>query len=185
MAKRLSLLGILLGIVMGCASTSTTLPPVDLTEAVRGHDPVQGPGKVFETIDEAAIDGLAWCYLNSRGEQPQRIRGGSVRPVPSGGYTYEEVVTAQRFTPDRIQVRVMPTDVGYFIHVPGPEQLSNETHSRAHRKNVDKRDPLHRPSYILTPRLRVQLYEGDGDERRVAIMDRGELRDLVRRVEQD
>ncbi len=182
MAQRLHLIGMLLGIAMGCATVPIHVAPVDLAESVRTHEPIYGPGMVFETMDEAAIDGLAWCYLKSRSEKLQRVRGGSVRPVSTGGYRYDEVVTARGIKPYRIEIRVKPTDVAYFIHVPGPGILKNESHSRVHRKNVDQRDPLHRPSYLLTPHLRVQRYEGDGEERRVAILDRRELRELVRRA---
>ncbi len=182
MAKRPYLLGMLLGIAMGCATAPMPVAPVDLAEAVWAHDPVQGPGTVFETIDEAAIDGLAWCYLRSRGEEPMRVRGGSLRPVATGGYAYEEIVTTRARDPYRVRIRVKPTDVAYFIHIPGPDRRDNESHSRVHRANVDKRDPLHRPSYLLTPFLRVQRYEGGGEERRVAILDRRELRELIRRA---
>lgn len=190
MAKRHLLLGLFLGIAMGCATAPVLEAPAELGEAVRTRlsndpliEPIQGPGTTFETIDEAAIDGLAWCYLKSRGERPVRVRGGSVRPVPSGGYAYDEIATARAIRPYRLWIRVEPTDVAYFIHVPGPGSRENESHSRVHRANVDRRDPLHRPSYLLTPRLRVQVYRGAGEELRLAVLDRSELRELVRRAE--
>ena len=96
MAKRHGLLA-MAGLALGCA-TAPLSGPVDLGEAVRTHEPVYGPGMAFETIDEAAIDGLAWCYLKSRREKDQRVRGGSVRPVLAGGYTYDEIATARAST---------------------------------------------------------------------------------------
>ena len=177
------LIVILAGWALACASTPAAPSGVevqDLGEVVRAHEPVLGPGTVFETVADAAIDGLAWCYLNSRKDDQQRVRGGSIHPVENG-YTYDTVVSAPTWRPDRVQILVKPGDVAYFIQIPAPGTRQDEHHSQVHRDNVDELDPLHRPSYLLTPRLNVQVYTGEGQENQVATLDARELRELARR----
>jgi hypothetical protein len=66
--------------------------------------------------------------------------------------------------------------VAHFQHYPaanaGPRSQVYERHSRQQRRVVDELDPLHRPSYLLTPSLRVVAYRGQGEEPEVAQLQR-------------
>ncbi len=56
-----------------------------------------------------------------------------------------------------------PRMIAHFATYPKGSLLENrmnERHSAHDRKNVDQRDPLHRPAFILTPSLDVKSYMG-------------------------
>jgi hypothetical protein len=69
---------------------------------------------------------------------------------------------------------LLSRDVAHFHTYPrGGVQVDrlNEAHSPNDRANVDLRDPLRRPSYILTPSLRVQRYDAKSGEKLVGRID--------------
>ena len=82
----------------------------------------------------------------------------------AGGYTYERVYTASSHNPMVVFFPLAPEAVAHFRHYPIRGQRAidraNETHSPADLRVVDKTDPLHRPSYLLTPSLKVRVYAG-------------------------
>ena len=126
-------------------------------------DAVQGHGYVFESVDQAAVDALALAHQNSLASgRPRLSRGGTIVAV-EGGYTYHELVVAAPGAPDSLRLQLHPDAVAHFHTYPsqgkGLDRL-NETHSPADRRVVDQSDSRHRPSYILTPSLRVVVYRG-------------------------
>ena len=92
-----------------------------------------------DTVDEA-IDTPDFFMPSSDAAFMQTVRvplGRFPREVlEATGYAYEEIVTARASDPYRVRIRVKPTDVAYFIHIPGPDRRDNESHSRVHRSNV-------------------------------------------------
>jgi len=130
----------------------------------------QGPGTVFESVEAAAIDGLAFAHSRQLESRNKRVsRGGAVVPV-KGGFTYGELDVAKPGAPDMIRLRLPKSALAHFHTYPtqnsGADRL-NESHSKADRALVDYRDSQKRPSYVLTPSLRVVLYRGREVARRM------------------
>jgi hypothetical protein len=125
----------------------------------------RGPGALFASIEAAAVDGLAWSHELQRAARNQRLsRGGTVFAV-DGGYTYGELVVAHPATPDKLELKLGKSAVAHFHTYPSQGRRvdrTNESHSRADRWVVDRIDSKQRPSYILTPSLRVVAYHGRG-----------------------
>jgi hypothetical protein len=123
----------------------------------------QGPGTIFSTVESAVVDGLAYAHKAQLESSDQRIsRGGAILPL-NGGYTYRALDVASASSPDRVPLRLPESAVAHFHTYPwqtAPANRSNESHSEADRSVVDYRDSKHRPSYVLTPSLRVVSYEG-------------------------
>ncbi len=131
----------------------------------------KGPGAVFASVEEAAVDGLLTAYLQSAGERDasRRTRGGTIHPV-EGGFTYGPIVVASSDVPDRVALRFKQTDVARFHTYSKPASVENRLmrrHTAADRARVD-RDPDRRPSYVLAARLSVWRYDGGDRETLVA-----------------
>lgn len=126
----------------------------------------RGPGHVFATPEEAAIDALAYCYLLSRGEYPdqRRMRGGAVQPSGSG-FSYAEPAAERSSSGDKLRYRLRPTDVAHFQHHPdGRVQYGpGRSPEREARRLVTRRDPAGRPLYRLTPKRFVQVFTRDAE----------------------
>ncbi len=123
----------------------------------------QGPGWVFPSIEAAAIDGLAHAHQVAAESGKRRLsRGGTIVAVEDG-FSYGALISARAMSPDLLRVRLDEQSVGHFHTYPsqrGRIDRRNETHSRADRAVVDRHDSGHRPSFILTPSLRVVAYRG-------------------------
>lgn len=173
LVSSLMLLGLLAG--SGCA-ISASAPDLVATRAEVQPLRPRGPGAVFESADAAAIDGLWLAYLETLEQDragTQRARGGTVFPV-AGGFSYTPLVAAREATPGRVPLVLKPADVAHFHSYPRADahrNRINETHSPNDRANVDQRDPLRRPSYVLTPSLRVRRYDALRRETRIARID--------------
>ena len=132
------------------------------------HKTPEGPGTLFASIDGAASDALSWAHqLQREGRSPRLSRGGTIVAV-EGRYTYGELVTARRSAPDKLVLELGVSAVAHFHTYPrqgGPIDRRNESHSRADRWVVDRLDSQRRPSYILTPSLRVVAYHGRAEAR--------------------
>lgn len=130
----------------------------------------QGPGTVFDSVEAAAIDGLAFAHMRQLESRNKRVsRGGAVVAVKSG-FTYGNLDVAKPGSPDRIRLRLPKKALAHFHTYPTQNSRadrSNESHSRGDRALVDYRDSQHRPSYVLTPSLRVVLYRGREMARRM------------------
>ena len=123
----------------------------------------QGPGTVFDTVKAAVIDGLAYAH-NQQAESCSKCvsRGGAVVPV-EGGFTYGSLDVASSASPDRVPLRLPKSALAHFHTYPSQRpglDRKNESHSKADRSVVDSRDSRHRPSFVLTPSLRVVAYRG-------------------------
>jgi len=125
----------------------------------------RGPGVVYDSIEAAAVDGLAYSHKVARENRHRgRMYGGTVYAVP-GGFTYSEVAHASDDEPFRLSHRLRKIDVAQFHTYPRTADLEqnmlNEAHSSEDQQSVDRQDPLHRPLFILTPRLVVRTYRGE------------------------
>ena len=130
---------------------------------------VRGPGAVFETISAAATDGLAYSYLRAHEfHVPGRVHAGTIRAVEGGGYTYDGVVEAPWWDPNHVAYKLGKNDVAHFHTYPSDRERkinrANERHSSKDRRVVDELDPLHRPSFVLTPSLQIRAYMGANKE---------------------
>jgi hypothetical protein len=129
-------------------------------------DPL-GPGKVFETVEAAAIDGLAYARKVSMKSRNARLsRGGTIYSVENG-YAHGRLVSARAEAPDQLRVKLGKAAVAHFHTYPAQYGLldrRNETHSRADRAIVDVYDSKHRPSFVLTPSLRIMVYRGEAND---------------------
>ena len=126
----------------------------------------QGPGTVFPSIEDAAIDALIYAYLHAEAARDQRMRGGTIHPTP-GGYTYDEVIVASRVDPSAISYRLKPQDVARFHLYAEPVRLDNripEEPTDSDRRSVRFWDPLHRPLYVLHPSFVVRVLRGSTGE---------------------
>jgi hypothetical protein len=126
----------------------------------------EGPGALFTSIDAAAIDALAYAYLQARGAcDPEFMRGGTIHPVGEGYYSYGEIHRANRWDLHRISYILKPQDVARFHLYPVNRDNAinriNERPSRVDLRSVRAVDPLHRPLYILHPSLAVRAYRGE------------------------
>ena len=140
---------------VGCAFQSGTRAP---TISARG------PGQVFPTIEAAAYDALAYSHLLSKETRaPSRSLGGSIYRI-DGGFSYEQPSQASLIQPHVVPYQLKATDVGHFHTYPKhPDHTINRIRdkiSAPDRHVVDRQDPLHRPSYFLTPKLQIKVYRG-------------------------
>jgi hypothetical protein len=140
-------------------------PPLDLE--------ARGPGVVFDSIEEAAVDALTFCYVEAReAGDLDRMRAGTIRRSGSG-YTYGEIHVANPRQQRRIEYVFSAQDVARF-HVYPPHadrdvNRSSERLSAKDRRSLNVIDPLHRPLYVLHPSLAIRAYRGaDGEILEVA-----------------
>jgi len=165
---RASLFAMVLG-SLACAGM-----PTQLTELIPGPSAEftgqmtlepSGPGAVYATPQQAAMDALAWCYLESR-ERPldtRRARGGTIHVV-EGGYSYDTPDLENRAS-GLLAYRMGPRDVAHFRHYPVRRSAMRGFRSVDHEAHrlVDQVDPVSRPFYFLTPERGLHVYEGTQD----------------------
>jgi hypothetical protein len=125
----------------------------------------QGPGTVFFSVEAAAYDALSYSYLQSRADhKPAHSMGGTIYSV-AGGFSYTSPLRAKKFSPDEVVYPLRPEDVGHYHTYPRHwdrrVNVIREKFSRFDRSVVNSIDPLRRPSFILTPKLKVKVYRGD------------------------
>ncbi|MFK7895807.1 MAG: hypothetical protein AB8G23_08235 [Myxococcota bacterium] len=148
----------------------------ETTAAVQRMDP-SGPGTVFESIEAAASDALVYSYLVSRSNRVTtgEIRGGAIFPT-EGGFSYDEPARSSDGASGRLRYRLQPTDLAHYRQFPadartGVISATGNLHVDD-RRVVDRRDPLKRPLYYLTPKRRIKVYlgtqEGDRNLGRIA-----------------
>jgi len=164
----ISILVLTAALALGCAqlpqlpanlAAGLKTPPIELS--------ARGPGAIFDTIDAAAVDALAYGYLQAReAGDLQRMRAGTIRRS-GAGYTYDEIHVAKRWSARHIQYRVRVDDVARFhvypLHTDREINSINERLSALDRRSVSVIDPLHRPLYVLHPSLAVRAYRADQD----------------------
>lgn len=132
------------------------------SETSTGFAP-NGPGYIFTSVDAAAVDALALAHQEQVRSKNPRLSQGGVIVAEGGGFTYREIQTARPGAPDALRLRMGSKVVGHFHTYPTQgrrQDRRNETHSPADRWVVDRLDSRGRPSYVLTPSLRVVVYRG-------------------------
>ena len=142
----------------GCAGLRPTQQQDAISLAPRG------PGFVFQSIEDAAVDALAFSYLDARRSgQRDLMYGGAIVQV-GGGFSYREVRTADEESAAQVRIKLGQADVARFHAYPQSEDRRlnrlNERISRKDRRSVDLIDPAHRPLFVLTPKLAVRVYRG-------------------------
>lgn len=157
---RVGLISLVAIAALGCAAGSGPMH-------ARANDRVvapMGPGHVFASAEDAALDALAYSHLASRRSERAAglARGGTVRAV-AGGFRYDEPVTAP-VGEKRLRYRLGREDVLHYRHYPrssrGQSELGAGGLAQRDRRVVDRRDPLGRPVYFMTPGRVVQVYAG-------------------------
>lgn len=185
-------LGCANGSLLGAAAPSSASETVNLTAQSSSTGDVEllqvspsGPGTVFETPEAAAVDALAYSYLATRRviAQQRRARGGAIVQV-EGGYSYAEPDVARDASASTLRYRLAPTDVAHFRHDPRPNNphggLTSRSLDRKTRRFVDRRDPMQRPFFFMTPERFVGLYTGaDVGVQTLARVQRATDRDAV------
>jgi hypothetical protein len=143
------------------ASTTFATAPLQLE--------AKGPGALFTSIDDAAVDALTYAYLQAQAAcDPEFMRGGTIHPVDGGYYSYGETHRANRGSLHKISYILKPQDVARFHLYPVNRDTAvnriNERPSRVDRLSVSAVDPLHRPLYILHPSHSIRAYRGEGSD---------------------
>jgi hypothetical protein len=158
------LLGLTLAtLASGCAGSVAPREPA-LGKLASDH-PTRGPGAVFATIEEAALDALAWSRANGRLTDRRRLRIGTIQRRP-GGYAYSAPLrsrtTVDSSAPLNVRFRLESEDVATFVLHPRSGRRSvdrrNESATPDERRLVDELDPRHRPIFVLTPSRKVIRY---------------------------
>jgi hypothetical protein len=162
---RIIVLGLIAALAtLGCAKMSHLL--ADLKNELQLE--ALGPGTVFPSIEEAAVDALIYTYLRASDENDtERMRAGTIYSVDTG-YSYGEIHVASGLLSHRISYPLKKQDVARFHMYPLSENRDdrriNERASQADRRSVAVEDPLHRPLFILHPSLVVREYHGKNHE---------------------
>jgi hypothetical protein len=144
---------------IGCANSSRWADRLAMEPA--------GPGIVFDSVDAAAVDGLAYAYLTARQTGKSHLaHGGTILRV-DGGFIYAPLNVANERSPVTLRQTLKPNAVAHFRTYPRSwetrQNRLNEKISHSDRRNVDSEDPLHRPFFVLTPRLIVKAYHGESE----------------------
>ena len=139
-------------LAIGCATPSTP------------RESFQGPGGLFSSLDAAAVDALVYAHRRAHATgRDHLIHAGVLRAV-DGGFTYDGLEVASERT-QRVSLALTADTVAHFLTYPRSgdrtEDRLHEQLSASDRDNVDRRDPLHRPAYVLTPSMAVRVYRGE------------------------
>jgi hypothetical protein len=138
--------------------------------------PAEGPGSVFFTVEEAALDAMAYAHTKRFPAGRPDLLAGTIHRV-DGGFSYAPPTASDRhsaLSPSTTRIRLAPDDVAsYLVYTKrNNRQIDrrNETLSRKTRRIVDEVDPMRRPIYLLTPSLNVVTYDG-GQPQSIARLD--------------
>jgi hypothetical protein len=153
---RCTVLGLFVALATsGCAEVSHFLTAFDTGLQLQAL----GPGAVFPTIEDAAVDALSYTYLMARNEKDiEHMRAGTIYSVDTG-YSYGEIHAARNMLTEQVSYPLRRQDVARF-HMYPLSIRKNERVSQADRRSVDVTDPLHRPLFILHPSLEIREYRG-------------------------
>jgi hypothetical protein len=156
-------------LAVGCAQisplssdfiTGLKSPPLELE--------ARGPGAVFDSVEEAAIDALTYSYLQARETgEIARMRAGTIRRS-GAGYTYGEIHVASQRLNRQIEYVLSGQDVARFHvyprHSDRSVNRSSERLSAKDWRSLNVIDPLHRSLYVLHPSLAIRAYHGGESE---------------------
>ena len=140
--------------------TALKTPPLELE--------ARGPGAVFNSVEAAAVDALAFCHLQARATgNAELMRAGTIERS-GAGYTYREIHVANPLDQRRIEYLFAPEDVARFHvyprHTDRDVNRSSERLSAKDWRSVNVIDPHHRSLYVLHPSLAIRAYHGDDSE---------------------
>jgi hypothetical protein len=183
MNRSLLVLRVLPPTLMALLGLACAGPPHLAPASEVGRSPLeaQGPGRVFGSIECAAVDALIYVHLQAQVTGDRGMRGGTIYAT-EGGYSYDEIITE---TPPRkgttytgLSYTLKPRDVARF-HIYAESRLEIGTAaqvmtpSKLDLRSVRSVDPLHRPLYILYPSLVIRVYRGvDAESIEVADLGR-------------
>ncbi len=153
-------------LVLGCGHAGFATRPAAAPSADLAFQPL-GPGTVFPSIEVAVVDALAYAHLQAQASPKSWVmRGGAITEV-AGGYTHAEPLVANRVSSNRLRISLGPDDVAHYKIYPRRRDpavnRANEVHSEIDRTSVAL-DPRQRPSFILTPSLKVKVYHPSIDK---------------------
>jgi hypothetical protein len=153
---RCTILGLFIALATsGCAEMNHLLTALDADPRLQAL----GPGAVFPTIDDAAVDALTYTYLRASEENDtEHMRAGTIYSVDTG-YSYGEIHAFSNVLEGQVSYSLKLQDVARF-HMYPLSIRKNERVSQADRRSVDVTDPLHRPLFILHPSLEIREYRG-------------------------
>ena len=124
------------------------------------------PGTVFFSIEDAAMDAMAYAHARRSPARDAKIIVGTIQRV-DGGFTYTAPATSVRHSrkwSPVVRYRLGANDVAtYLIYARSDDRRTdreNERLSAEARRIVKEIDPEHRPLYQLTPSLNVLRYDG-------------------------
>ena len=128
----------------------------------------QGPGTLFTSIEDAAVDALTYAYLDGLATRSSdRMRGGTIYRT-GNRYSYGDLHVAGPLSRHQIRYALHSRDAARFLIYPrvGRRRTDHSTErpSQVDRRSVPVTDPLHRPLYILHPSLVIREYRGEGYE---------------------
>ena len=161
----------LLAASLACAGA----PPSSWTaEHGRRGAPTAGPGAVFSSVREAALDALVTARRTATPRDEERLRVGTIHRVAQG-YSYaapQRAVASSARMPQSIRYQLRPADVASYLIPPRattwPRDRSVDALLAEAQRIVDDLDPAHRPVYVLTDALEVVRYTGGGQPHAVA-----------------
>jgi len=166
MRTRSLLLSLIAMLALGCSHLSNSRVAQDaVPPSLKAH----GPGAIFSSVDEAAVDALTYAYLQGHAENSaERMRGGTIHRA-GAGYSYGDIHVANAGSAHRVSYALAPADVARFQIYPKVHDhdvnRENENISRDDRRTVAFTDPLHRTLYILHPSLEIRAYRGEDSTR--------------------
>lgn len=159
---RCTILGLFVAVATsGCAGMGHFLAAFDTDLQLQAL----GPGAVFPTIEDAAVDALTYAYLRANEEKDtERMRAGTIYSVDTG-YSYGEIHVFSNMLTGQVSYSLKPRDVARFHMYPRASILTvrpprTERVSEADRRSVNVTDPLHRPLFVLHPSLVIREYRG-------------------------
>lgn len=160
---------LLMGAVSGCMSLpieggketalSDSKDSQNAVAALSQEISPRGPGVVFLSPQDAAVDALAYCYLTSRSHtlDVRRAAGGAIHAV-EGGFSYDEPSLASNNARARLRYTMGRSDVAHFNYYP-EQSFTRRAVDREQRRVVEKLDPAHRPLYTLSADRYLRVYE--------------------------
>ncbi len=146
--------------------TSTACTTLDRSGNTGEMLRAQGPGSIFSTVEDAALDALAYAHTKRFPAGRPQVLAGAIERV-DGGFSYGALAVSRRssaLSTSTARFRLGPDDVASFLVYSTRDNRRidrlNESLSSSALRIVDEVDPMHRPIYLLTPSLNVISYDG-------------------------
>lgn len=156
----------LLALLIACVGLPLT---AGASDRARVDVDAKGPGAVFDTVEEAAIDALSYAHIEETLTDRRSLRVGVIHRVANGySYTAAKRSTASApLTACSVRYELRADDVARYIIPPHSSHARinryNEEPTAKEKQIVDELDPAHRPLYQLTPSHNIVRYEYGGE----------------------